>query len=76
MLARAIAGEAGVAFIHCTGSSFDEMLVGTGSRRVKDLFREARMNAPCIIFIDEIDSLLTKSRRFGNEHSSNRSTIN
>lgn len=76
LLAWAIAGEAKVNFIHCSGSSFDEMFVGVGAKRVKDLFMKARMNQPCIIFIDEIDSLLTKSRRFGLEHSSNRSTIN
>lgn len=52
------------------------MIVGVGTKWVKDLFKTARANQPCIIFIDEIDSLLTKSRRYGTEHSSNRSTIN
>lgn len=76
LLARAIAGEAGVNFIYCTGSSFDEMYVGVGAKRVRELFEEAKKNTPCIIFIDEIDSLMNKSRRFGMEHSSSRGTIN
>lgn len=59
LLARAIAGEAGCNFIFCSGSDFDEMFVGVGARRVKQLFAEARKNQPCIIFIDEIDSLLS-----------------
>jgi len=76
LLARAIAGESGVNFIFTTGSSFDEMYVGMGAKRVRELFTEARKNTPCIIFIDEIDSLMSKSRRFGSEHSSSRGTIN
>jgi len=76
LLARAIAGESGVNFIYCTGSNFDEMFVGLGAKRVRELFVEARKNTPCIIFIDEIDSLMSKSRRFGQEHSSSRGTIN
>lgn len=76
LLARAIAGEANVNFIFCTGSSFDEMWVGLGAKRVRELFTEARKNTPCIIFIDEIDSLLSKSRRSGGEGSSSRATIN
>lgn len=76
LLARAIAGEAQVNFIYCTGSNFDEMFVGLGAKRVRELFAEARKNTPCIIFIDEIDSLMSKSRRFGSEHSSSRGTIN
>lgn len=76
LLARAIAGEAGVTFIYCTGSQFDEMFVGMGAKRVRELFKEARKNTPCIIFIDEIDSLMSKSRRFGKEHSSSRGTLN
>jgi cell division protease FtsH len=59
LIARAIAGEAGVKFISITGSHFDEMFVGLGAERIKKLFEEARNNAPCIIFIDEIDSLLS-----------------
>jgi AFG3 family protein len=76
LLARAIAGESGVNFIYCSGSNFDEMYVGLGAKRVRELFTEARKNTPCIIFIDEIDSLMSKSRRFGQEHSSSRGTIN
>lgn len=64
LLARAIAGEAGCSFIYCTGSNFDEMFVGVGAKRIRELFTEAKKHKPCIIFIDEIDSLLSKSRRF------------
>ena len=76
LLARAIAGESGVSFIYWTGSTFDEIFVGVGAKRVRQLFQAAREHTPCIIFIDEIDSLLSKSRRYAKEHSSNRSTIN
>jgi ATP-dependent metalloprotease len=76
LIARAIAGESGVNFLYLTGSDFDEVFVGVGANRVRKLFRMARKNAPCIIFIDEIDSLLTKSRRMAMEHSSSRATIN
>jgi ATP-dependent metalloprotease len=76
LLSRAIAGEAGVPFIYVSGSHFDEMYVGVGARRVRDLFKEARKHKPCIIFIDEIDTLLAASRRYGKEHSSSRGTIN
>lgn len=76
LIARAIAGEAGTNFIYCTGSNFDEMWVGLGAKRVRELFAEARKNQPCIIFIDEIDSLLSKNRREGSEGSSSRATIN
>lgn len=65
LIARAIAGESGVNFIFCSGSQFDEMYVGVGAKRVRELFKEARKQAPCIIFIDEIDSLLTEDRRKG-----------
>lgn len=76
LIARAIAGESGVNFLYLTGSDFDEVFVGVGATRVRKLFKMARKNAPCIIFIDEIDSLLTKSRRMSMEHSSSRATIN
>jgi len=57
LLARAVAGEAGVAFFSINGSEFVEMFVGVGAARVRDLFEQARKNAPCIIFIDELDAL-------------------
>lgn len=57
LLARAVAGEAGVPFFHASGSEFDEILVGQGARRVRDLFEKAKQRAPCVIFIDEIDSV-------------------
>mmetsp|Transcript_13962 Transcript_13962/g.30854 ORF Transcript_13962/g.30854 Transcript_13962/m.30854 type:complete len:495 (-) Transcript_13962:74-1558(-) len=60
LLARAIAGEAGVPFLQASGSEFEEMFVGVGARRIRDLFTEARKHAPCIVFIDEIDAVATK----------------
>ena len=76
LIARAIAGESSTNFIYTTGSDFDEMFVGLGAKRIRELFSEAKKNKPCIIFIDEIDSLLAKSRRYGIEGSSSRATIN
>ena len=61
LLAKAIAGEAGVPFFSISGSDFVEMFVGVGASRVRDLFEEAKKNAPCIIFIDEIDKIARKS---------------
>ena len=57
LLARAIAGESSVPFIQCSASSFVEMFVGVGAKRVRDLFAQARANQPCIVFIDEIDAI-------------------
>ena len=57
LLARAIAGESSVPFIQCSGSSFVEMFVGVGAKRVRDIFEMARKNQPCIVFIDEIDAI-------------------
>uniref|UniRef100_A0AC34R0I9 AAA+ ATPase domain-containing protein n=1 Tax=Panagrolaimus sp. JU765 TaxID=591449 RepID=A0AC34R0I9_9BILA len=75
LLARAIAGEAQVPFFHTSGSEFDEVLVGQGARRVRDLFERAKSKAPCIIFIDEIDSV--GSKRVSNSiHPYANQTIN
>ncbi|KAK4884534.1 hypothetical protein RN001_000805 [Aquatica leii] len=60
LLARAVAGEAGVPFFHAAGPEFDEILVGQGARRVRDLFKAAKERAPCVVFIDEIDSVGAK----------------
>ena len=60
LLAKAVAGQAGVPFFQASGSEFDEVLVGQGARRVRDLFRAAKLRAPCVIFIDEVDSVGSK----------------
>ena len=57
LLAKAVAGEAGVPFISASGSEFVEMFVGVGASRVRDLFEQAKKNAPCIVFVDEIDAV-------------------
>lgn len=77
LLARALAGETNINFIFCNGADFDKTYVGQGSNAIRKLFKTARKNQPCIIFIDEIDSLLHKGRRSGKYSSSNdRSLIN
>ena len=63
LLARAIAGEANVPFFSISGSDFVEMFVGVGASRVRDLFEQGKKNAPCIIFIDEIDAWPSPWRR-------------
>ena len=55
MLARAVAGQAGVPFLYAAGSEFNDVLVGQGARRVRDLFKAAKAKAPCVVFIDEIE---------------------
>ena len=57
LLARAVAGEAKVPFFSISGSDFVEMFVGVGAARVRDLFKQAKQHAPCIIFIDELDAI-------------------
>ena len=77
LLARAIAGEAGVPFFSISGSDFDEMFVGVGASRVRDLFEQGKKNAPCIIFIDEIDAVgrsRSNNGGFGGRHD--EQTIN
>ena len=70
LLAKAVAGEAGVPFISCSGSDFMEMFVGVGASRVRDVFKKAAENAPCIVFIDEIDTI-GKKRGGGMGNSGN-----
>lgn len=73
-LAKAVAGEAGVPFIQISGSEFDEMYVGLGARRVRELFAAAKKKAPCIIFIDELDAV--GSARNAKDQSYLRQTLN
>jgi hypothetical protein len=75
LLAKAVAGEAGVPYFQANGSDFDEMFVGTGSKRVRSLFEAARAKAPCVIFIDEIDSVGSK-RSNSSLHPHANQTIN
>ncbi len=77
LLAKAVAGEAGVPFISVTGSDFMEMFVGVGASRVRDMFKTARENAPCIIFIDELDSIGRKrGAGLGGGHDEREQTLN
>lgn len=75
LLAKAIAGEAGIPFFSASGSSFIEMFAGVGAKRVRELFNEARKNAPCIIFIDEIDAVGGKRANFSS-NGEQRQTLN
>lgn len=75
LLAKAVAGEAGVPFFQASGSDFDEMFVGTGSKRVRQLFQSARAKAPCVVFIDEIDSV-GSTRTNSSIHPHANQTIN
>ena len=77
LLARAVAGEAGVPFFSISGSDFVEMFVGVGASRVRDLFDQAKKNAPCIIFIDEIDSVgRQRGAGLGGGHDEREQTLN
>ena len=77
LLARAVAGEAGVPFFHISGSEFVEMFVGVGASRVRDLFDQAKRNAPCIIFIDEIDAVgRHRGAGLGGGHDEREQTLN
>ncbi|MDB5259791.1 MAG: ftsH [Candidatus Nomurabacteria bacterium] len=77
MLARAVAGEAGVPFLHLSGSEFEEMFVGVGASRVRDLFDMAKKSSPAIIFIDEIDAVgRTRSASIGGQGEGREQTLN
>ena len=77
LLAKAVAGEAGVPFFSISGSDFVEMFVGVGASRVRDLFEEAKKNAPCIVFIDEIDAVARRrGTGMGGGHDEREQTLN
>jgi cell division protease FtsH len=77
LLARAIAGEAGVPFFTISGSDFVEMFVGVGASRVRDMFEQAKRNAPCIVFIDEIDAVgRHRGAGLGNGNDEREQTLN
>lgn len=77
LLAKAVAGEANVPFFSLSGSDFVEMFVGVGASRVRDLFKQAQQNAPCIIFIDEIDAIgKSRDSRFGGGNDEREQTLN
>lgn len=77
LLARAVAGEAGVPFFHMSGSEFVEMFVGVGASRVRDLFNKAKKSAPCIVFVDEIDAVgRQRGAGLGGSHDEREQTLN
>ena len=77
LLAKAIAGEAGVPFFSISGSDFVEMFVGVGASRVRDMFEQAKKNAPCIIFIDEIDAVgRARAQGFSGANQEQEQTLN
>ena len=77
LLAKAVAGEANVPFFSLSGSEFVEMFVGVGASRVRDLFEEAKKNAPCIVFIDEIDAIgKSRDSRYGGGNDEREQTLN
>ena len=77
LVARAVAGEANVPFFHISGSEFVEMFVGVGASRVRDLFKKAKRNAPCIVFIDEIDAVgRQRGAGLGGSHDEREQTLN
>ena len=77
LMARAVAGEAGVPFFHISGSEFVEMFVGVGAARVRDLFEQAKRNAPCIVFVDEIDAVgRHRGAGLGGGHDEREQTLN
>ncbi len=77
LVARAVAGEANVPFFHISGSEFVEMFVGVGASRVRDLFKKAKRNSPCIIFIDEIDAVgRQRGAGLGGSHDEREQTLN
>lgn len=76
MLAKACAGESGVPFFSVSGSDFVEMFVGVGASRVRDLFKQAKEKAPCIIFIDEIDAVGKKRDASGRGNDERDNTLN
>lgn len=77
LLAKAVAGEAGVPFFSLTGSDFIELYVGVGASRVRDLFKEAEKNAPCIVFIDEIDAIgRSRDSKYGGGNEEREQTLN
>jgi cell division protease FtsH len=77
LLARAVAGEAAVPFFSVSGSEFVEMFVGIGASRVRDLFAQAKLNAPCVVFVDEIDAVgRRRGAGLGNSHDEREQTLN